>query len=143
METVHLAILLTVRCIWQHTEGSKQKCKTFLNIIFLFAPKSQSQTTLFGTWTWTHLAREGCSFRRLEEVTVHLVGPCDHRGNRLLVLRRGGSQQRQRGEGNVVLAVGQAALIITVWTQAARKGQGYMGLTVQTTATAEYLFCIP
>lgn len=75
-------------------------------------------------WLWpeqplAHLAIEGGALLGFDELTVGLVGSDNDSGHGFLVLRGGRGEQGQRGEGNVILAVGQAALVIAVWAEAA------------------------
>lgn len=75
-------------------------------------------------WLWceqplAHLAIEGGALLGFDELTVGLVGSDNDSGHGFLVLGGGRGEQGQRGEGNVILAVGQAALVITVWAEAA------------------------
>lgn len=69
------------------------------------------------------MAREGCPVQRLDEVCVDLVGSDDDGGHGLLVLWSRGGQERERRQGDVVLAAGQTALVVAVWAQAAQKTQ--------------------
>lgn len=66
----------------------------------------------------THLPIEGHALLGPDEVPVGEVGPLDDRGDRLLVLGRGGGQQGQGGQGRVVLAAGQTAFVVAVGTEA-------------------------
>lgn len=69
-----------------------------------------------------HLSIEGHAVLGPDEVPIGQVGPLDHRGNCLLVLGRGGGQQWQGGQGNVVLTAGQTALVVAVGAEAGGKG---------------------
>lgn len=74
-------------------------------------------------WLWpeqplAHLAVEGGALLGFDELTVGLVGSDNDSGHGFLVLRGGRGEQGERSEGNVILAVGQAALVITVWAEA-------------------------
>lgn len=79
---------------------------------------------MFFLWLWpaqllAHLAIEGGALLGFDELTVGLVGSDNDSGHGFLVLRGGRGEQRECSEGNVILAVGQAALVITVWAEAA------------------------
>lgn len=65
-----------------------------------------------------HLAVEGGALLGFDELTVGLVGSDNDRGHGFLVLWGGRGEQGESSEGNVILAVGQAALVITVWAEA-------------------------
>lgn len=70
----------------------------------------------------SYLPTEANAIRGLEELCVDLVGSLDDGGNRILVLRGGDGQQGQGGQRDVVLAVAERALIMTVGVQAADRG---------------------
>lgn len=65
------------------------------------------------------LAVKRLPLQRLDEVAVHLIGPQDDGRHRVLVLRRRSGEERQRRQGDVVLAAGQAALVVAVGAEAA------------------------
>lgn len=71
----------------------------------------------------SYLAVEGLALQRPDEVAVHLIGSQDDGGHRVLVLRRRGGQQGQRGQGDVVLAAGEVALVVAVRAEAAGEGR--------------------
>lgn len=78
---------------------------------------------MFFLWLWpeqplAHLAVEGGALLGFDELTVGLVGSDNDSGHGFLVLRGGCGEQGERSEGNVILAVGQAALVIAVWAEA-------------------------
>lgn len=62
----------------------------------------------------SYLPTEANPIRGLEELCVDLVGSFNDSGHGILVLRGGDCQQRQGGQGHVVLAAVQTALIMTV-----------------------------
>lgn len=51
-----------------------------------------------------------------------MVGSLDDSGNSILVLWRGDGQQGKGGQGNVVLAGAEAALVVAIGVQAADTG---------------------
>lgn len=67
----------------------------------------------------SYLAVERLALQRPDEVAVHLVGSQDDGGHGVLVLRRRGGQQGQRRQRDVVLAAGEAALVVAVRAEAA------------------------
>lgn len=79
----------------------------------------------------SYLAVEGLPVQRPDEVAVHLIGSQDDGGHCVLVLRRRGGQQRQCGQGDVVLAAGKAALIVAVGAEAKKGAQGEMDASIR------------
>lgn len=68
-----------------------------------------------------HLPVEGQALLGSDELAVGLVGSDDDCGYSFLVLRGRCRKQRECSEGNVILAVGQAAFVVTIRAEA---GQG-------------------